>query len=31
MMGFGFIFMLALLALPVILAVVLVNKLSDNK
>jgi len=31
MMGFGFLFMLALFALPVILAVVLVSKLSGNK
>lgn len=31
MMGFGFLFMLALFVLPVILTVVLVNKLSDSK
>lgn len=31
MMGLGFLFMLVLLALPVILAVVLVRKLSGNK
>lgn len=31
MMGFGFLFMLALFLLPVILTVVLVNKLSDSK
>jgi len=31
MMGFGFIFMLALIALPVILIGVLVSKLSNNK
>lgn len=30
-MGFGFLFMLALLALPVILVVALVSKLSGNK
>lgn len=31
MMGFGFLFMLALLITPVILVVVLVNKFSRNK
>lgn len=31
MMGFGFLFMLALIALPVILVVVLVSKLSGSK
>jgi hypothetical protein len=31
MMGFGFLFMLALIALPVILIVVLARKLSNNK
>lgn len=31
MMGFGFLFMLALIALPVVLVVVLVTKLSGNK
>ena len=31
MMGFGILFMLALIALPVILVVVLVSKLSSNK
>jgi hypothetical protein len=31
MMGFGFLFMLALFVLPVILTVVLVNNLSDSK
>ncbi len=31
MMGFGLLFMLALIALPVILVVVLVSKLSGNK
>lgn len=31
MMGFGFLFMIALIALPVILAAVLVSKLSRNK
>ena len=31
MMGFGILFMLALIALPVILVVVLVAKLSGNK
>ena len=31
MMGFGFLFMLALIVLPVILVVVLVSKLSSNK
>jgi len=31
MMSFGFLFMLALIALPVILVVVLVSKLSGNK
>ena len=30
MMGFGLLFMLALIALPVILIVVLVSKLSSN-
>jgi len=30
MMGFGLLFMLALIALPVILVVVLVSKLSSN-
>jgi len=31
MMGFGFLFMLALFALPVVLVVELVNKFSSNK
>lgn len=31
MMGFGLLFMLALIALPVILVVVLVSKLCRNK
>lgn len=31
MMGFGFLFMLALIAVPVILVVALVSKLSSNK
>lgn len=31
MMGFGLLFMLALIVLPVILVVVLVSKLSNNK
>ena len=31
MMGFGFLFMLALIALPVILVVALVSKLSGSK
>lgn len=31
MMGFGFLFMLALIALPVIFVVVLVSKLSSHK
>jgi hypothetical protein len=31
MMGFGFLFMLALIALPVILVGVLVSKLGNNK
>jgi hypothetical protein len=31
MMGFGILFMLALIALPVILVVVLVGKLGNNK
>lgn len=31
MMGFGLLFMLALIVLPVILIVVLVSKLSNNK
>ena len=31
MMGFGILFMLALIALPVILVVVLVSKLGNNK
>ena len=31
MMGFGLLFMIALIALPVILVVVLVSKLSSNK
>lgn len=31
MMGFGLLFMLALIALPVILVILLVNKLSGNK
>ena len=31
MMGFGILFMLALVAVPIILVVVLVSKLSGNK
>lgn len=31
MMGFGLLFMLALIVLPVVLIVVLVSKLSNNK
>lgn len=31
MMGFGFLFMLALFALPILLVVVLVSKLGANK
>lgn len=30
MMGFGFLFMLALIALPIVLVAVLVGKLSGN-